>query len=214
MGHSERLYSNGEEIANSVIHGLGIVLAIAGLGVLTAFATQRGNAWHIVSCSIFATSLILMYTASTLYHAVSHATAKRVFRTLDHAAIYLLIAGTYTPLCLVVLRGPVGWTLFGVIWGLAIAGVVTKSVIPVKKSKWSVALYVLMGWAGAIAIRPLLHLLEPTGLVLLFMGGLAYSLGVIFYVWRGLRYHHAIWHGFVLMGSILHFFAVLLYVIP
>ncbi len=207
-------YTQGEEVANSVIHGLGIVLSIAGLGLLTAFSTLKGNAWHIVSCSIFGTTLILMYTASTLYHALPNPKAKRLMRTLDHAAIFLLIAGTYTPLTLVSLRGPGGWILFGVIWALAVLGVVVKSLTEVRKSRFSLAVYILMGWAGIFALLPLTKSMAVGGLLLLVLGGIAYSVGIIFYVWRKLPYHHAIWHGFVLMGSVLHFLAILLYVIP
>ncbi|MCB1044628.1 MAG: hemolysin III family protein [Acidobacteria bacterium] len=204
----------GEEIANSVIHGLGIVLSIAGLGVLTAFASLNGNAWHIVSCSIFSTTLILLYTASTLYHAITHPVAKRVLRTLDHAAIYLLIAGTYTPLALGPLRQHGGWIMFGVIWACAVCGIAVKSVIGARNSKFSTVLYVVMGWAGVAAIFPLYKTVGTGGLVWMFAGGLAYTLGVFFYVWRRLRFNHAIWHSFVLLGSVLHFFMILRYVVP
>lgn len=207
-------YTLGEEIANSVTHGVGIVLGIAGLGVLTAFASLRGDAWHIVGCSIFGAALILLYTTSTLYHSIPHPRAKAVMRTLDHSAIFILIAGTYTPFLLVNLRGPWGWSLFGIIWGLALIGIALRIARGRRSTLLSVGLYVGMGWAVVVAIEPMLDGVAPGGLLLLLLGGLAYTLGVVFYVWKRLPYHHAIWHGFVLAGSILHFFAILFYVIP
>lgn len=207
-------YTLGEEIANSVIHGVGIVLGIAGLGVLTAFASLHGDAWHIVGCSIFGAALILLYTTSTLYHSIPHPRAKAVMRTLDHSAIFILIAGTYTPFLLVNLRGPWGWSLFGIIWGLALIGIALRVARGRRSTLLSVGLYVGMGWAVVVAIEPMLDGVAPGGLLLLLLGGLAYTLGVAFYVWKRLPYHHAIWHGFVLAGSILHFFAILFYVIP
>jgi hemolysin III len=207
-------YTPGEEIANSVIHGIGLVLAIAGLAVLTAFASLYGDAWHIVSCSIFGASLILLYTTSTLYHSIPLPRVKAVLRTLDHAAIFILIAGTYTPFLLVSLRGPWGWTLFALIWGMALVGVALR-IGPGRHSRWlSLGLYLGMGWAIVVAVKPLLNSVAPGGLALLLAGGLAYTVGVVFYVWQRLPYHHAIWHGFVLTGSVLHYFAILLYVIP
>jgi len=207
-------YSLGEEIANSVTHGVGVVLAIGGLGVLTAFASVYGNAWHIVGCSVFGATLILLYAASAFYHGIQLPRAKTVLRSLDHAAIFLLIAGTYTPFTLVNLRGPWGWSLFGVIWGLAVLGVVFEVTILRRRKAVSLALYVAMGWAVVVAVKPVLAAIAPGGLLLLLLGGVAYTAGIGFYVWRRLPYHHAIWHVFVLVGSILHFFAVLFYVIP
>jgi hemolysin III len=208
------LYSVGEEIANSVTHGVGLVLAIAGLGVLTAFASRLGNAWHVVSCTIFATTLILQYTFSTLYHSIQLPRAKRVMRVLDHSAIFLLIAGTYTPFMLVNLRGPWGWTLFAIVWTLALSGVLFQVSLLRRWQGISLSLYIGMGWVIVVAVKPMLDAIAPGGLILLLLGGLAYTSGVGFYLWKSLRYHHAIWHGFVLAGSILHFFAVLFYVIP
>lgn len=207
-------YSPGEEIANSVTHGIGIFLAVAGLGVLTAFASVFGNAWHIVSASIFGAMLILLYTASTLYHSVRAVRLKAVLQSLDHCAIYLLIAGTYTPFTLVSLRGPWGWSLFGVVWALAIGGIGFEMTPFRRHRAVSIGLYLCMGWAILAAIRPLWSHVAPGGLVLLLAGGIAYTLGTGFYVLRRLQYHHAIWHVFVLAGSMLHFFAILLYVIP
>ncbi len=207
-------YTLGEEIANSVIHGVGIVLGIAGLGVLTAFASLYGDAWHITSCSIFGAALIFLYTTSTLYHGIPLPRVKAVLRTLDHSAIFVLIAGTYTPFLLVNLRGPWGWSLLACIWGLAIVGIILRVVRGRRSTLVSVGLYIAMGWAVVIAIKPLLNHVATGGLVLLLLGGLSYTLGVGFYVWKRLPYHHAIWHLFVLAGSILHFFAILFYVIP
>jgi hemolysin III len=209
-------YSLGEEVAHSVTHGVGIVLAIAGLTVLVAFAALRGTVWHVVGCSIFGATLVLAYAASTAYHAIppSLPRAKHVLRVLDHSAIFLLIAGTYTPFTLVNLRGPWGWTLLAVVWTLAVAGIVFKAVLIGRLRVLSVAFYVAMGWLVVVAAKPLAHSVSFGGLALLAAGGVAYTAGVAFYAWGRLPYHHAIWHGFVLAGSILHFLAVLLYVIP
>lgn len=204
----------GEEIANSVTHGVGALLAIGGVAVLVTFAALRGSAWHVVACSVFGATLILLYLASTLYHAIPLPRAKRVFRSLDHAGILFLIAGTYTPFTLVTLRGPWGWSLFGVVWGLAILGATLDLVLRRRRRWLSLAFYLSMGWMVAIAIRPLVRELPSPGLLLLFLGGLAYTGGVAFYVARRWRYHHAVWHVCVLAGSILHFFAVYFYVLP
>ena len=195
-------------------HGVGVALSIGGLAVLVAFAALRGSARHVVSAAIFGVTLVLLYTASTLYHSIPLLRAKRVLRILDHAAIYLLIAGTYTPFTLVTLRGPWGWSLFGVVWTAAIGGLVFKSVALGRARIFSVLLYVVMGWCVLVALRPLVAGLRPGGLVLLFAGGLSYTLGLVFYAWSRLRFHHFLWHLFVLLGSVLHYFAVLFYVIP
>ncbi|MBN2283559.1 MAG: hemolysin III family protein [Deltaproteobacteria bacterium] len=207
-------YSLGEEIANSITHGVGIVLAIAGLAVLTAFSALFGTASHIVGCSIFGATLILLYTASTLYHGIRSPRVKRVLRLIDHSAIFLLIAGTYTPFTLVSLRGPWGWSLFGVIWGLAVLGILFE-LSPLRRfTVVSIILYIAMGWVVIVAIKPLFSALAPGGLILLFAGGISYTAGVGFYVFDRLPYNHAIWHLFVLAGSVLHFFAILFYVVP
>ena len=211
--HASR-YSLGEEIANSVSHGIGALLAVVGLVVLTVFAALRGNVWHIVGCSVFGVALVLVYTTSTLYHGIQHPRAKAVFRALDHSAIFILIAGTYTPFALVSLRGPWGWSLFGVIWGLAVLGIILQTGVLRRGTAASVFLYVGMGWVAVIVIKPLLDAVPPGGIMLLLIGGVAYTAGTGFYLWRRLPYHHALWHGFVLLGSVSHFFAVLLYVIP
>jgi len=207
-------YSLAEEIAHSITHGLGVLLSIAGLAVMVAYASLNGSAWHVVSCSIYGASLILMYSSSTLYHAIHHPVAKALLRRFDHAAIYVLIAGTYTPFALVNLRGPWGWSLFGVVWGIAIVGVVLEFVRLKRFRRLSLVLYLGMGWIVLAAINPMLDRVAPGGLLLLLLGGLCYSFGVIFYVWRRLAFHHAIWHLFVLAGSVLHFFSVLFFVIP
>lgn len=207
-------YSAAEEIANSVTHGVGIVLSIAGLAVLTSFASLFGSAWHVVSVSIYGASQILLYTASTLYHSIPLPRAKAVLRQFDHAAISLLIAGTYTPFALVNLRGPWGWSLLGVIWGMALFGIVGQSWLMRRGKLISALPYLAMGWAAVVAVKPLMASVAHGGLLLLLGGGLAYSVGVIFYVWRRLPFHHAVWHLFVMAGSALHFFAILFYVIP
>ena len=207
-------YSTAEEIANGITHGLGVIFSIAGLAILTAFASVFGTVWHIVACSIYGVTQILMYTASTLYHSIPVPRAKKFLRLLDHSAIYLLIAGTYTPFALVNLRGPWGWSILIAIWGLAIAGIALQSKL-IRLSKLVTALpYVAMGWVAVIAVKPLLDAVAPGGLWLLVLGGLAYTAGTLFYVWKRLPFHHAIWHGFVLLGSVLHFFSILFYVIP
>ncbi len=212
--YSKPRYSIGEEIANSVTHGVGVVLSIGGLAVLTAFSSVLGNAWHIVSSSIFGATLILLYASSTLYHSIQLPRVKRILQVIDHSAIFLLIAGTYTPFTLVTLRGAWGWTIFGVVWGLAVTGIIFQVT---RLRKWpviSLALYVGMGWAVIVATKPLLAAIDPRGLLLLLIGGLSYTAGIVFYVWRRLPYHHAIWHIFVLAGSAFHFFSILFYVIP
>ena len=214
LRRAARRTSRGEEIANSVTHGVGAALAIAGLAVVTSFAAVYGTAWHVVSCSVYGATLVLLYLASTLYHSIQSPRAKEVLRVLDHSAIFLLIAGTYTPFTLVNLRGPWGWSLFGVIWGLAVLGIVCRVTV-LRRYPWTSAVVgLVMGWVVVVAARPLLDAMAPGGLLLLLLGGLAYTGGVAFYAWQRLPYHHAIWHGFVLLGSILHFLAILLYVVP
>jgi hemolysin III len=206
-------YSLREEIANSIISGVGFVFAVVGSIVLVARAGNYGTARHIVSCSVYAGTLIFLYTASTLYHSRHFPNAKLILRLLDHAAIFLLIAGTYTPFTMVNLRGVWGWSLFGVIWGLAALGIAFQAWLR-RRPVARVGLYVGMGWAVVVAVKPLFAAVAPGGLVLLLVGGLVYTLGIGFYAWHRLPYHHAIWHVFVLAGSISHFFAILFYVIP
>lgn len=207
-------YAHGDELASSVIHGIGILLSIAGLATLVAFAAMYGGARTVTASAVYGTSLVLLYTASTLYHSVPGEAAKRVLRTLDHLAIFLLIAGTYTPFTLIALPGAWGWGLFGTIWALALLGCALELGMLRRYRRFAVLLYVAMGWVGMVAFKPLLAHLQTGGMVLLIGGGAAYTLGVPFYLWRRLPYHHAVWHGFVLAGSVLHFLAVLLYVLP
>jgi hemolysin III len=206
--------SFGDELASSVIHGIGILLSIAGLAILVAFAARHGDARVIAASAVYGTTLILLYTASTLYHSISVVAAKPALRTMDHIAIFLLIAGTYTPFTLIALPGTWGWALFGAVWTLALLGSALELGLLKRYRKFAVLLYVGMGWIGMIAFKPLSDHLQVGGMSLLIAGGLAYTLGVPFYLWRRLPYHHALWHVFVLAGSVLHFLAVLLYVIP
>ncbi len=207
-------YSLGEEIANAVTHGLGVLLAIAGLSVLSAFAAVNGDAAHVVASVVFGSALVLCYTTSTLYHAIALQRARHFLRALDHSAIFLLIAGTYTPFMLVSLGGTLGWAMLAVVWTLAAAGIGARLALRGRRHNVVVACYVAMGWIVVFAIKPLVASLPAGGLALLLAGGLAYTFGVIFYKWRSLPYNHAVWHGFVLAGSALHFFAVLFYVVP
>jgi len=208
---TERTPSVGEEIASSLTHGIGLAASIVVLPFLITAAARDGDAWRITSATIFGSSLILLYGASTLYHALPRSRAKQVFRILDHSAIYLLIAGTYTPFVLGPLRGAWGWSLFVVIWLLAIGGVVMKSTLGIRWARLSTLVYLLMGWLGVVAVKPLLDRVSPPGLLWLLVGGLAYTIGVIFYAWGRLRYGHAIWHLFVATGSVCHVVAVLRY---
>jgi hemolysin III len=207
-------YPLAEEIANAVTHGVGALLAAAGTAVLITAAALRGNAWHVVSCSIFGAMLVILYTASTLYHSIPHPRARNVLRVLDHSSIFLLVAGTYTPFALVSLRGPWGWTLLGVIWSLAAAGIVLGTVLKKRKGVVTAALSALMGWTAIVAIKPLAASLGWNGIILLLLGGAVYTLGIVFYGIRKIPWNHALWHLFVLGGSTFHFFTVLLYVIP
>lgn len=211
---SNKFYSLHEEIANSIIHGIGAGLSIAGLTILVVLGALYGNVWHIVSFSIYGSALILLYLASTLYHSFKKQKIKRVFRILDHAAIFVLIAGTYTPFMLVNLRGPWGWSLLGIIWGLAIMGVIFKLFFTERFERLSLLIYLLMGWLCLIAARQMLVEIPTGGLLWLISGGLLYTLGVLFYRWKNLPYSHAIWHLFVLGGSICHYFSILFYVLP
>jgi len=207
-------YSAGDEIASSIVHGVGGLLAIVGLVILVTLASLRGDAWHIVGCSIFGATMVLLYVVSTLYHSIPGPRAKVLLRAFDHSAIFLLIAGTYTPFALVNLRGPWGWSLLSLVWGLAVLGIGLRVTIGRRSEKAAVALYIAMGWCVVVAVKPLLAAVAPGGLALLVGGGLAYTGGVAFYAWRRLPYHHTIWHVFVLAGSTLHYFAILFYVLP
>jgi hemolysin III len=207
-------YSPREEVANAISHGIGALLSIAALVILIVYSVKYGDVWHIVSFSIFGSTLVLLYVFSTLLHSFQHGLVKNVFEILDHSAIYLLIAGTYTPFLLVTIRGALGWSLFGIVWGFTIAGIVLKIFIVKRFIMLSTLCYILMGWLIIIAIKPLYLNLPFNGIVWLVVGGLFYTFGSIFYVWRKIPYHHAIWHLFVLAGSTAHFIAVLFYVLP
>jgi hemolysin III len=207
----ERLQTVGEEIANSVSHGAGLVGALVATPVLIVVASRHGNATGVVAASVFAATMIFMYMMSTLYHALPESRAKRVFKILDHCAIYVLIAGTYTPFTLVVLGGGWGWSLFGVIWGLAIVGIVFKAAGRMRRPALSTTIYIVMGWLVIIAIKPLWNQLPVWGVIWLGAGGIAYTLGVTFFAARGVRYNHLVWHLFVLAGTACHFIAVLKY---
>lgn len=208
------IYSLSEEIAHALTHGLGLVASVGGLVTLVAAAWLRGDAWHIAGGSIFGATLVLLYASSTLYHGSRSPRVKRLFQRFDHAAIFLLIAGTYTPYTLVTLGGRWGWSMFGVTWGLAIVGILLETISRGRLRRLQLVMYLALGWIIVIAARPLVQSLSTGGLALLMAGGLFYTLGVTFFVWRRLRFHHAVWHVFVLGGSICHFFSVLLYVIP
>ncbi|WP_456278704.1 PAQR family membrane homeostasis protein TrhA [Bacillus sp. AK128] len=207
-------FTKGEEIANSITHGIGGLLSIAGLVVLIVFSSLYGTAWHVVSFTLFGTTMVLLYTASTLVHSFPPGKVKDFFEILDHSSIYFFIAGTYTPFLFIAVKGWLGWTLFGVVWGLAIGGTIFKSFFVKKYLHMSTLLYVLLGWMIVFAWKPLAENLPGNGLTLLVVGGVLYTLGAIFYVWRGFKYHHAIWHIFVIGGSAAHFFAVLFYLLP
>ena len=210
---SHRPYTVGEEIANSTIHGIGVALALAALGTLITFAGISGDGFKIGASIVYAIALVLEYTASTLYHAFPQPTVKHVFKVLDHCGIYLLIAGTYTPFCLVTLRDKGGLLVFWVVWGLALAGIALEAFWAYRPRWLSALIYLVLGWIVVIAIKPLVATLAPAGLWLLISGGLAYTAGTVFYVLKRIPYMHAIWHIFVLAGSVLHFLAVLLYVV-
>ncbi|MFC4100154.1 PAQR family membrane homeostasis protein TrhA [Paenibacillus xanthanilyticus] len=207
-------YSRREEVANAVTHGIGALLSVAALVLLIVYASLHGTAWHVVSFTIFGSTMLLLYTSSTLVHSFPEGRLKDFFEIMDHSSIYLFIAGTYTPILFGILRGPLGWTLFGLVWGIALVGVVFKSFFTKRFLFTSTLFYILMGWLIVFAWGPLTASLPAGGLNLLIAGGICYTVGTIFYVWRGFPYHHAVWHLFVLAGSALHFFSVLLYMLP
>lgn len=205
----------GEEIANAISHGLGFLLAVASLPILVFHAAQRGTAVNVAAASVFAGTMILLYLVSALYHAVPASRAKLWLNRLDHAAIYVFIAGSYTPFALGVLRGGWGWTLFAIVWSAAALGVTIKLLDRLKHPVWSTALYVAMGWVALLAAGPLIERMAPTGLAWLVAGGLSYTLGaVVFLLDHRVRYAHFVWHLFVLGGSVCHFFAALWYAVP
>ncbi len=212
--HNIKKYTLGEEIFNSITHGAGALLSIAGAVVLIIFAAIYSDAWAVVSSSIYGASLIILYTMSTLYHAITNVKAKKVFRILDHNTIFFLIAGTYTPYVLVPLRGPLGWTMFGLIWGAAILGITLTSINLEKFKIFSMICYLAMGWAVVATIKPLMESISSLSLIFLMIGGAFYTIGVIFYVMqKKFKYMHSIWHIFTVGGSIFHYFSIMLAII-
>jgi len=202
-----------EELANALTHGVGAAAALAGGAVLVTLVAIYGDGWRLTGAIVFGVALLLLYTASTLYHAISHPVAKGRLKVFDHCAIYLLIAGTYTPFMLVGLRGPTGWWLFGTIWTLALAGVAFKLSYTGRFRRISTLIYIAMGWLVLVAARPLMQALDLASLAWLLAGGVAYTLGTVFYLRPRMRWSHAIWHGFVIAGSVCHYVAVMLHLL-
>ena len=200
-----------EEVANSISHGLGLVLAIVAVPILVLAAVRAGSVRFIVGASVFGGTMILLYLASTLYHSITHEVGKNICRVFDHTAIFLLIAGTYTPFSLGVLRGPWGWSLLAVIWTLAIVGITLKVRKRTRHSRITIVLYVIMGWLAIVAVKPMVMLIPVPGILLIFAGGIAYTGGLAFFAAQRIRYNHFIWHLFVIAGTTCHFFAVLWY---
>jgi hemolysin III len=205
----KKAMSKKEEIWNAITHGLGAVLSIAGLVLLIVFACLYGSVWHIVSFSVFGATLVILYFASTLYHSFTRSNIKRLFRKFDHMSIFLLIAGTYTPFCLAVLRGWIGWTIFGIVWGCCVTGIVLKALYTGRREILSTIMYVTMGWIIVMAIKPLYLSTPRIAFIYLVAGGLCYTAGTFFFVNHRIRYNHSIWHLFVLAGSVFHFFSVM-----
>lgn len=208
-GHSSNDFR--EEIANSISHGLGLLLAIAVMPVLLLSAIRNGSVYFMIGAGVFGATMVLLYLASTLYHSLTHEGAKRFFRLFDHSAIFLLIAGTYTPFTLGVLRGPWGWTLLTIVWILAVVGITMKAAVGTRHSWISIVLYVLMGWLAVVAVKPIFLLVPLPGILWILAGGIAYTGGLAFFAAPRLRYGHFIWHLFVITGTTCHFFAVLWY---
>lgn len=208
MEKNRRELSTTEEIVNSITHGIGALLSIAALVILIIVAGQHGDIWHLISFSIYGSTLILLYLSSTLYHSFTSPKIKNLFARFDHISIFLLIAGTYTPILLTSLRGILGWTLFVIIWTMAVAGAVIRSIYLHRFRKLMVSIYLVMGWMAILAAKQIYERMPEISIWFLVLGGLSYSIGVIFYNWRKLPYSHGIWHLFVLAGSILHFFAI------
>jgi hemolysin III len=203
-----------EELANTLTHGFGLILSVAAFVVLVVLAGIKGDFWYIASSILYGLSLIVLYAASTFYHSAVSPQAKRKLQIVDHCCIYLLIAGTYTPFTLVVLRSGIGGNLFIFVWAFALLGIVSKLIFGERFKFLSVLSYLVMGWIGIVAVEPLHAALGFGAVALVVAGGLAYSIGVIFFAWKSIRHHHAIWHVFVLLGSVFHFLAIAIYVIP
>lgn len=201
-------FTKEEEIVHAITHGIGAVFSIAALIILTVMAAMHGNAWHIVSFTLFGSTMLILYVSSTIVHALPEGRWKRVFEIFDHSSIYFFIAGTYTPFLFLAVKGAIGWTLFGIVWGLALIGTVFKCFFVNRFLYTSTMIYVVMGWLIVFAWKPLVSALSQEGVVYLVSGGILYTVGAVFYVWRGFKFHHAVWHMFVLGGSVAHFFAV------
>lgn len=207
-------YSRREEVANAVTHGIGAALSVAALTLLIVYAAWKGTALHVVSFTIYGSAMLLSFLSSTLLHSFPEGKVKKFFEIMDHSCIYLFIAGTYTPILFHVVQGSLGWVLFGIVWGIALIGIVFKSFYASKFLFTSTFLYIAMGWMIVFAWQPVVERLAGEGLVLLIAGGVLYTAGTVFYMWRSFPYHHAVWHLFVLAGAVLHFFTILLYVLP
>lgn len=207
-------YTLGEDLTNSISHGIGACLSVAALVLCIVQAALHGTAAGVVGASIYGSTLVIMYCMSTLYHAITNEKARRVFRVFDHLSIYLLIAGTYTPITLVTLKGAMGWTLFGIVWGVAILGIVLNSVSIEKFKVFSMISYIAIGWAIVIGAKDIIEKLDRAGLMFLLVGGIAYTVGIIFFALKKYKYMHSVWHFFVLCGSILQFFSIYWYVLP
>jgi hemolysin III len=207
-------FTKKEEIANAATHGIGVLFSITALVLLIIGSSKEGTIWHTVSFTVYGVTMVLLYLSSTLLHSFPEGKVKDLFEICDHASIYLFIAGTYTPFLFIVIKGSLGWTLFGIIWGIAVIGLIFKLFFTKKFLYLSTILYIAMGWMIVIAWKPISSTLPENGVLLLVMGGVLYTAGTIFYVWRGFKFHHAIWHLFVLGGTVIHFFGVLLYVLP
>ena len=209
-----KYYSPVEEKTNIISHAIGFILGIVALVLLVTYASLYGNVWHIVSFSIFGTSLVVLFAASTFYHSVKKPELRNKLRIIDHVSIYILIAGTYTPFTLVTLNGPIGWSIFGTAWGLALTGTILKLFFTGKYKIISTLIYVFMGWIIVFAIKPVINNLSLECLLWLFAGGMAYTVGAILYSIKKIKFNHAIFHVFVLIGSFCHFVSVFFYVLP
>lgn len=207
-------YTKKEEIANAITHGIGVLLSIIALVFLIRYSVDKGTVWHVVSFTIYGITMLVLYVSSTLLHSFPEGKVKDILEVFDHSSIYLFIAGSYTPFLFVIVKGTIGWTLFGIVWGMAVCGIVFKMFFVKKFLFLSTLLYILMGWLIVLAWEPLTSVLSGGGLSLLVWGGILYTVGCVFYVWRGFPFHHAVWHLFVLAGSMLHFFSVFWYVLP
>ncbi len=207
-------YTLSEELINSISHGVGAILSVAALVLCVIQSAINGTAWGVVSSCIYGSSLIVLYCMSTLYHAITNKTARKVFRVFDHTSIFFLIAGTYTPITLVTLRGPLGWVIFGIVWGAAVLGIVLNAISIEKFKRFSMICYIGMGWAVVIGIKSVIQKMPGMGLMFLVLGGVLYTGGIIFYALKKYKYMHCVWHMFVLAGSIMHFFCIYFYVLP